>query len=133
MGAQVQAAIEEAFTGSNTGRLHFGQVIATLMQAGVESYHVDYRACRSTYYLPNGETRTMELHAPEAGIAQGFDGDGIVAAIRAAQRGEVMYPEFKRLSQVAGCVAYTVWISGRHVTYFGRNGETHIEKFPNAD
>jgi len=131
MEASTIAAIKEAFNGSSEGRLHFGQVVATLMQAGVESYHVDYRACRSTYYLPNGETRTMDLHAPESDIAQGFDGDAIVAAIRAAQRGEVMYPEFKRRSQLAGCVSYTVWISGRHVTYYGRNGETHIEKFPN--
>jgi hypothetical protein len=42
----------------------------------------------------------------------------------------VMYPEFKKLSQQAGCVGYTVWIAGRHVTYVGRRGETHIERFP---
>jgi len=23
-----------------------------------------------------------------------------------------------------------VWITGRHVTYYGRAGETHIEHFP---
>ncbi len=33
-------------------------------------------------------------------------------------------------NQVAGCVAYTVWVTGQHVSYFGRNGETHIERFP---
>ncbi len=130
MEAATRAAINEAFNGSSEGRLHFGRVVTTLMQAGVESYHVDYRAFRSTYYLPNGETQTMALHALEAPIAQRFDTDAIVAAIRAAQRGEVMYPEFKRLSQAAGCVGYIVWINGRHVSYFGRNGETHIEKFP---
>jgi hypothetical protein len=41
-----------------------------------------------------------------------------------------MYPEFKRLSEQAGCIGYIVWITGRHVTYFGRNGETHVERFP---
>jgi len=24
-----------------------------------------------------------------------------------------------------------VWIAGRHVTYFGRKGEMHVEHFPN--
>lgn len=130
MQASAIAAIEEAFSGSQEGLLHFGQVIGTLVQAGVESYHVDYRACRSTYYLPDGETHTMVMHKPEVEIGQGFNAAAIVAAIRAAQAGEVMYPEFKRRSQVAGCVSYTVWITGRHVTYYGREGETHIEKFP---
>lgn len=41
-----------------------------------------------------------------------------------------MYPEFKQLSQRAGCVGYTVWIEGRHVVYHGRRGETHVERFP---
>ena len=42
-----------------------------------------------------------------------------------------MYPEFKRLSMQAGCIGYWVWIAGRHVTYYGRKGETHVEHFPN--
>ena len=52
------------------------------------------------------------------------------AAILGAQQGKVMYPEFKQLSQQAGCIGYTVWITGRHVTYYGRKGETHVERFP---
>jgi len=30
-------------------------------------------------------------------------------------------------NQRAGCIADTVWIAGRHVTYLGRKGETHVE------
>jgi len=131
MEASTVTAIKEAFAGSNEGRMHFGQVVATLMQAGIESYHADYRAQRISYYLPNGETLNLDMHAPQTDIAEHFDADALVAAIRAAQRGEVMYPEFKHRSQAAGCIGYIVWISGRHVTYFGRNGETHIERFPN--
>jgi hypothetical protein len=29
-----------------------------------------------------------------------------------------------------GCVGYTVWMAGRHVSYYGRKGETYIERFP---
>jgi uncharacterized protein YbcV (DUF1398 family) len=125
-----QTLIETTLEASNNGQMHFGQVIGALANAGVESYHVDYRAARTTYYFPSNQTLTLALSLPEIDIACTFDATAIQAAIRGAQRGKVMYPEFKRLSQLAGCVAYTVWITGRHVSYFGRNGETHIERFP---
>lgn len=110
--------------------MHFGQVIGLLVRAGVESYGVDYRARRSTYVLPNGDTLDMPTPMPDVAIAQDFDAAALRAAIRGAQQGEVMYPEFKKLSRQAGCVGYTVWVAGRHVSYFGRKGETHVERFP---
>lgn len=124
------SAIESTFAASSTGSIHFGQVIAQLMAAGVEAYHVDYRAGRSTYYLPSDETHTIVFEPPAQPVAPDFSHEGIVAAIRGAQAGAVKYPEFKRLSQAAGCASYTVWIAGRHVTYYGRKGEMHVEKFP---
>lgn len=127
----IQSVIRETLNASNEGRIHFGQVVGNLVSAGVESYAVDYRASRVTYYMPCGETLTLELEVPKADIAVEFSGSGIKAAILGAQRGEVMYPEFKQLSQAAGCVGYTVWLTGRHVAYYGRKGETHIEQFPN--
>lgn len=130
MNPNTQTTILEAFNGSNEGRLHFGEVIGLLSQAGVESYQVDYRAQRATYYTPAGETHTLDLAEPATAIALEFDRAALVEVIRAAQRGEVMYPQFKPLSQRAGCIGYVVWIAGRHVTYYGRKGETHIEKFP---
>lgn len=130
MNTHIQSAIQEAADGSSTGRLHFGQVVALLAQAGVESYCADYRAGRTTYYLPDGSTHEVNLGPLMADIAPAFDAAAIQAAIRGAQQGRVMYPEFKKLSQAGGCVGYIVWITGRHVTYFGRKGETHVEKFP---
>ncbi len=124
------STIRSTFEASNQGTIHFGQVIGQLMGAGVESYHVDYRSGRTTYYLPDGSTADFSFERPQHGIADAFDGDAVRAAILGAQQGRVMYPEFKTLSQRAGCVAYTVWIAGRHVVYLGRRGETHIERFP---
>lgn len=124
------SAIDHTVTASNEGKIHFGQVIGRLIQAGVEAYHVDYRGQRATYYTPNGEVHTVGTDAPELQIAESFNPDLLVSAIRGAQAGTVKYPEFKTLSQAAGCVSYTVWIVGRHVAYYGRKGETHIEKFP---
>lgn len=130
MNDNTRAIIHEAARGSSQGRLHFGQVIGLLVQAGVESYGVDYRARRSTYVLPDGDTLDMPTPMPDVAIAQDFDAAALQAAIRGAQQGEVMYPEFKKLSRQAGCVGYTVWVAGRHVSYFGRKGETHVERFP---
>lgn len=122
--------IRATFEASNQGTIHFGQVIGQLVDAEVESYHVDYRSGRTTYYLPDGSTADFSFERPQHGIADAFDGDALRAAILGAQQGRVMYPEFKPLSQRAGCAAYTVWIAGRHVVYVGRRGETHIERFP---
>ncbi len=124
------ATIRSTFEASNQGAIHFGQVIGQLMGAGVESYHVDYRCGRTTYYMPDGSTADFNFELPKDSIGDAFDGDAVRAAILGAQQGRVMYPEFKPLSQRAGCVAYTVWIEGRHVVYLGRRGESHIERFP---
>jgi uncharacterized protein YbcV (DUF1398 family) len=102
------------------------------MQAGVESYHAEYRKQSTTYYMPDGTTHTVALHAPEGVIPSEFNPQALQAAVRGAQRGEVNYPQFLRLSREAGCVGYIVWLAGRHVSYFGRRGEVHIEHFPSS-
>lgn len=130
MPTHTRAVIQSTFDASNEGRIHFGQVVGQLSAAGVETYHVDYRAGRATYYLPGGDTVDVAFERATDGIGDTFDGDAVRSAIAGAQRGEVMYPQFKQLSQRAGCIGYTVWIAGRHVTYFGRKGETHVERFP---
>lgn len=132
MDQSVESIIRETLEASNQSRIHFGQVVGNLIQAGVESYAVDYRSGRATYYLPCGDTLSLALDKPISEIAQVFSSAAIKQAILGAQRGEVMYPEFKQLSQNAGCIGYTVWITGKHVSYFGRNGEMHIEQFPNT-
>lgn len=130
MNENPQAVIQATFDASNQGRIHFGEVIARLSAVHVEAYHVDYRSGHTTCYLPDGSTLDLRFELPPDGIAKVFDADALRAAIRGAQQGQVMYPEFKRLSQRAGCAGYTVWIAGRHVSYVGRQGETHIESFP---
>ena len=125
-----RTVIQSTFQASNAGRIHFGEVIAQLSGVQVESYQVDYRSGRSTYYLHGGATLDLFFGLLQEVIAIAFDGDALRLAILGAQQGRVMYPEFKQLSQRAGCVGYTVWITGRRVIYFGRKGEMHIERFP---
>lgn len=131
MNENTRAVIQTTFDASQAGSIHFGEVIGQLMSVHVESYQVDYRSGRTTYFLPDGGTLDLNFEKPQQEIAEVFDGKAVQSAIRGAQQDKVMYPEFKKLSQAAGCIGYTVWIAGRHVTYFGRKGETHIERFPN--
>jgi uncharacterized protein YbcV (DUF1398 family) len=132
MNQPAESVIRQTLESSNQGRIHFGQVIQLLTNAGVESYAVDYRGGRIAYYMPSDETLALTLEVPDIQIASDFSAVGIKDAIARAQRGEVMYPEFKRLSQESGCIGYTVWITGKHVTYYGRKGEMHIERFPDC-
>lgn len=126
-----EAVIHQTFQASQAGTIHFGQVIGALIEVGVESYFVDYRTRQITYYFPSDETLSLTYESSNDTIGESFSQADVKTAILEAQRGEVMYPEFKRLSQAAGCIGYFVWIKGRHVSYLGRHGETHIEHFPN--
>ncbi|WP_079416366.1 DUF1398 domain-containing protein [Thiomonas intermedia] len=130
MNEQARTVIQATFDASNQGTIAFGEVIRQLTGVEVESYHVDYRAGRATYVLPEGDPLDLAFERPARPIAPALDGDALRNTILAAQQGKVMYPEFKRLSQAAGCIGYTVWLAGRQVTYYGRKGETHIERFP---
>ncbi len=125
------AVIRQTFEASQAGSIHFGQVIGALMSVDVESYFVDYRTRQASYYFPNDESFCLSYAAEGEVFGQAFVQADVKAAIVGAQKGEVMYPEFKKLTQKAGCIGYIVWIKGRHVSYLGRNGETHVEYFPN--
>lgn len=128
----VNRGIDDIVHASHSEGKSFGQQVVALMQLGVESYYADYRAQRTTFYLADGSAYAVALPVPPLGISRAFDAAALQAAIRGAQAGVVLYPEFMQLSMAAGCVGYLVWIDGKHVSYFGRQGEAHIEHFPQA-
>jgi uncharacterized protein YbcV (DUF1398 family) len=132
MDLRTKQVIDACVAASHAGTRSFGEVVAALVTQGVESYRVDYRQRRSTYFMPSAESYDVELHAPGIAIGDRFDEEEIIAAIRGSQQGRVKYPEFLERSMRAGCVGYIVWIAGRHVTYFGRRGEMHVEQFPSS-
>lgn len=129
--AQV-TVVQECALLSAAGRISFGDVVGKLVGIGLERYHADYARHETTYYMPDGQSLVVPVEHPNEPIAPTFDAGGVEAAVRQAQRGEIMYPEFLRQTFAAGCVGYFVQIAGRQVIYFGRNGEQHIEKFPAA-
>lgn len=127
------AVMKECKELSLAGRLPFPEVVRRLHEAGVERYHVDLTRDETTYYLPCGESHVFSAGGPREIITGAFDAAGVERAVRAAQRGEVVYPEFLRLVMAAGCVGYFTQIAGRRVQYVGRTGDMHIEPFPTAN
>ncbi len=128
-------AMHETLQASEAGKLRFPEVIHALVGAGVESYCSDFLTGNDTFYMPGGETHVEKMKLPEgaaAAVPPEFSKEGIVAAIRAAQRDEIRYPEFLKRAIAAGTAGYRVFLSGRRVVYFGRTGELHIEEFPGA-
>lgn len=130
MNPDTEQVIQESVAASHAGTRNFADIVAALVASGVESYRVDYRQRSSTHFLPTGAWHSVPIQTPDIAIAEDFDPSAIVAAIRGSQRGEIKYPEFIGHSMRAGCVGYIVWLAGRHVVYFGRRGETHVEQFP---
>ena len=122
--------IHELAIATQQGKLTFPQVVSGLLEAGVESYLVDFAAKQKTHYLADGTTHTVPMILDPGPIAAEFKGADLVAAIRGAQADTVRYPEFVKRSSAAGVIGYWAFLTGEKVIYFGRKGEQHIEDFP---
>jgi uncharacterized protein YbcV (DUF1398 family) len=124
--------MHEVSIATQRGEMTFPQVVARLLEVGVESYLVDFASRRKTYYLAEG-THTESMILEPDPVAPNFSAADLVAAIRGAQADTVRYPEFVRRSTAAGTVGYWAFLTGKRVIYFGRKGEQHIEEFPRAN
>lgn len=126
----MEQSIEQLSQESNGGMLTFPEFLGELMKLKVEAYFADFRKNTTTYYTKQDAAQTVAMPLAEVHITQAFTPTALQAAIYAAQQDEIRYPEFKKRAKAAGCIGYFVWIEGRQVTYFGRRGELHVEKFP---
>ena len=131
MDSTTKNTVIEMTHASDEDRTTFPQVVASLVAAGVERYHADFVCSERVFYMPDGTFERVPAHkVPQA--AQVFSARDVEAAVRAIQRNEIHYREFCGLVTQAGCVGYHVFIAGRRVVYYGRDGEQHIEYFPGA-
>jgi uncharacterized protein YbcV (DUF1398 family) len=130
MNLTIQELIEKCAHESHAGMLTFPEVLGRLVEVGVESYFADYRDQSTTYYLSNNDTHCVAMPMPPVEMPNAFNKNGVISAIRGAQSDQLRYPKFLELTMSAGCIGYIVWIAGRHVSYYGRRGEVHVEYFP---
>lgn len=124
--------LHEVNTATEEGKMTFPQVVGKMLEAGIESYFVDFITGRKTCYAVNGETFTESMILKLDPVAEEFSADDLVAAIRGAQADTVRYPEFVKRSTAAGVAGYWAFLAGKQVMYFGRKGELHIERFPGS-
>ena len=122
--------IQNLLNESLAGTITFPQVVAKLIEAGVESYHMDLVRGESRYYMPNGESHVEHSTFKDHEAAQSFSVLKVQMAIKAIQTGQIKFQEFLYKVMSAGTVYYIVYLSGKKVVYFGRDGDFHIEPFP---
>ncbi|AMV26011.1 hypothetical protein VT84_16550 [Gemmata sp. SH-PL17] len=123
------AVIKDCKERSIAGTIPFPEVVRRLHAAGVERYHVDLTRDETTYYLSCGESHVLATGVLRDPIAESFDVAAVEGAVRASQRGEIIFPEFLRRIMAAGCVGYFTQITGSRVQYVGRTGDLHVEPF----
>jgi uncharacterized protein YbcV (DUF1398 family) len=118
--------------GAERNTMMFPEIVGALIEAGFEGYLVDFRRTVATYYLPDGDSVALPMHALEQPIAHAFDSAAVQAAIKEAQLlvPGYSYRGFCRKVTSAGCAGYMVSFAGRRAVYFGRTAETHVELFP---
>ncbi len=132
MDARLIEIAHTCLEGAETNAMTFPQIVGTLMQAGFESYAIDFRRATATYYLPDGDSVVLPTHRKEAAIAAALDVASLQAAITAAQQlaPGYSYAGFCAKVMAAGCAGYIVSFPGGRALYFGRTAETHVEHFP---
>jgi uncharacterized protein YbcV (DUF1398 family) len=117
-----------------TGSLSFPQIVEQLMANGVEYYHVDYATRSTTFYSASGTAVTTAMPVERLpSISEAFDAIALRAAILDSQRHGQKYPAFCERAVCAGVQGYFAFLRGKRVTYFGRNGDHHVEWFPGAE
>jgi uncharacterized protein YbcV (DUF1398 family) len=111
----------------------FPEIFGALMEAGFESYAVDFRRATATYYLADGESIDLPGQRVAAPVAPAFDAARLQEAIREAQQlvPGYSYKGFCEKAASAGCAGYIVSFPGHRALYIGRTAETHVEYFPN--
>lgn len=125
----VAAAAQASLEGTQS----FPEIVAALIQAGVEYYHVDYATRRKTFYGVDGGRISAAINYEDLPpIAADFSVDQLKAAIMDSQRNGQKYRAFSQRAMSAGVQGYFAFLRGKRVTYLGRQGDQHTEWFPGS-
>lgn len=122
--------INECLALSHSGKITFPEVMMKLASCGIERYLVDLVGLQNFYYDSHGKIYARKVAFEGSAIAKKFDADAVKSAIVDIQHNRIDYPKFLHRIMAAGCCHYEVFILGKMVIYFGRDGSMHIEKFP---
>lgn len=120
--------VHKKFT-NNT--LSFPDGIMQLIQAGVQFQYIDLIQLVTISYSVNNDYLIDNMVFDEKiYVESNFDIDIIQKAIRLSQEENLPFIEFCKMAAQAGCIGYHIFIYGKKVVYYGREGQSHIEFFP---
>jgi len=124
-----QALLRELIEKALAGQIAFPAILAALKKEAVESYHVDFLRNEYRYYTKSGESFVTGVALEHDGVAPEFSEDKLEAINRRVQSGQAAYADFVREATAAGCAYYIVYLEGKKVRYFGRDGSEHVQHF----
>ncbi len=132
MQEDIQPIAQKCLDAAYDGSMSFPEIVATLMQNGFESYHVDFLRGSATYYLVDGDNVDLPLPHDAGSVSKDFSAGQLQSAIKEAQQQVegYTYEGFCKKVMQAGCAGYIVSFLGKRAVYFGRTAETHVEHFP---
>jgi uncharacterized protein YbcV (DUF1398 family) len=125
-----QALLLELVDKALARRTTFPEILTALRKEGVESYHVDFLRNEYRCYARTGESFLTRIAFEHNGVAPEFSAEKLEAINRRVQAGEAGYTDFVREGAAAGCAHYIVYLEGKKVRYFGRDGGEHVQHFP---
>ena len=113
------------------GTMSFPEVVGQLLTAGVEYYQVDYVGMKKTFYSAEGDMIVTPINYEGLPpVASEFSLEAVRADVLDSQRNGQKYRDFTHRAMAAGVSGYFAFLRGKRVTYFGRQGDQHIEWFP---
>ena len=130
-------SLQDAQERAMAGRLKAGgfpYLAETLRRAGATRNLWFLPACQSLYLIKAGPVAAQGTPLVSATVdVPPFNRDALIAALRTDQAGKSSFQEFLAASWRTGVVRYDVDFAAHEVTYYGCNGEEHIEDCPAAD
>jgi uncharacterized protein YbcV (DUF1398 family) len=126
-----QTLIQQVSNATLAGTMSFPEVVGHLLKAGIDFYYVDYLTRQKTFYHHTDESVTTTIHYVDLpSVPAQLDKVNLKAIILDSQVNHQTYEAFTRRAMQAGTVGYFAFLTGRRVVYWGRDGESHIEYFP---
>ena len=127
-----QNVIQDLIKKSLAKQITFPEILKALSGEGVESYHVDFLRDEYRYYAKGGESLVTPAALVHGAVAPEFSAEKLDALNKRVQAGQAWYPDFVKEGAEAGCAYYIVYLNGKKVRYFGRDGGEHVQYFPGA-
>jgi uncharacterized protein YbcV (DUF1398 family) len=131
MNTEISELLDKCSADAFAGKMTFLETLQHMAAVGVRWYSANLASGEKTAYLKNGESHTTRW--PDwkpIPPCPAFTEAGVVAALRAIQRREIIYPQFLQQIVNAGVTVYTVHLHGRKAIYLGADGDFYVEPFP---